>query len=95
MPRLVPSDSPQATPTDLETRALATVMGRLVDAGLLRPWLQEHCPTEHYGLCAYLDGLPTTSRAFLWYPESPLQRQGGWEATRAEYGRIVRGTLTV
>lgn len=70
------------------------LMGRLVDAGLLRPWLQEHCPTEHYGLCAYLDGLPTTSRAFLWYPESPLQRQGGWEATRAEYGRIVRGTLT-
>ena len=70
------------------------LMGRLVDAGLLRPWLEEHCPTEPYGLCAYLDSLPITSRAFLWYPESPLQRQGGWEATRAEYGRIVRGTLT-
>ncbi|MBK6627598.1 MAG: hypothetical protein IPJ87_10705 [Flavobacteriales bacterium] len=70
------------------------LMGRLVDAGLLRPWLQEHCTTEHYGLCAYLDSIPTTSRAFLWYPESPLQRQGGWEVTRAEYGRIVWGTLT-
>ncbi len=70
------------------------LMGRLVDAGLLQPWLQEHCPTERYGICAYLDSLPATSRAFLWYPESPLQRQGGWEATREEYGRIVRGTLT-
>ncbi len=70
------------------------LMGRLVDSGILPVWLHEHCTTESFGICAYADSLPSTSRGFLWHPDSPLQRQGGWEATREEYGRIVRGTLT-
>ena len=72
----------------------AFLMGRSIDTGVLRPWLEEHCPAEHYGICAYIDSLPTSSKAFLWGANSPLAKQGGWEATRGEYGRIVLGTFT-
>ena len=72
----------------------AFLMGRSIDTGVLRPWLEEHCPAEHYGICAYIDSLPISSKAFLWGGNSPLVKQGGWEATREEYGRIVRGTFT-
>lgn len=69
-------------------------LGHMVDTGMLRPYLEEHCPTEHFGICAYMDSLPTNSEAFLWWPDSPVAEQGGWLATRAEYGRIMRGSLT-
>ncbi len=72
----------------------AFLMGRSIDTGVLRPWLEAHCPTEHYGICAYIDSLPTNSKAFLWGGDSPLVKQGGWEATREEYGRIVLATFT-
>ena len=72
----------------------AFLMGRSIDTGLLRPWLEEHCPAEHYGICAYIDSLPPSSKAFLWGGNSPLVKQGGWDATREEYGRIIRGTFT-
>ncbi len=69
-------------------------MGRMLDAGMLRPYLLEHCATEHFGICAYMDSLPQNSEAFLWWDSSPLAKQGGWEATKEEYGRIVRGSFT-
>ncbi|MBK8340649.1 MAG: hypothetical protein IPK99_11950 [Flavobacteriales bacterium] len=70
------------------------LMGRMLDTGMLRPYLVEHCPTEHFGICSYMDSLPTHSQALLWWESSPVARQGGWEATREEYDRIVRGSLT-
>lgn len=72
----------------------AFLMGRLIDTGILRPWLEEHCAAERYGICAYVDSLPANSKEFLWWGDSPLVKQGGWDATREEYGRIVRGTFT-
>ena len=69
-------------------------MGRMLDVGMLRPYLEAHCATEHFGICAYTDSLPPSSEAFLWWDSSPLAKQGGWEATKEEYGRIVRGSFT-
>jgi hypothetical protein len=69
------------------------LMGRLVETGMLPKWLDEHCPGAHYGICAYREDLPTTSKEFLWSDASPMRLQGGASATRAEYDAIVRSTL--
>lgn len=71
----------------------AFLMGRMIDLGMLRPYLEEHCPTEHFGLCAYKDNLPADGQEFIWGGSSPMAKEGGWAATRAEYGRIVYGSL--
>lgn len=68
-------------------------MGRMIDLGMLEPYLEEHCPAEHYGICAYKNDLPANSASFLWGSDSPVAKQGGWEATREEYGRIVRSSF--
>lgn len=70
------------------------LMGRMIDAGMLKPFLDEHCPTAHYRLCAYKDSLPTRAQEFLWWGNSPLAREGGWDATRPEYDAIIRASLT-
>ena len=70
------------------------LMGHLVDTGMLKAYLDEHCATEHYAICAYADSLPSTSGAFLWSDDSPVAKEGGWAATRQEYDGIVRGTFT-
>jgi hypothetical protein len=69
-------------------------MGRMLDSGMLKAYLDEHCADEHFGICTYKDSLPPNSDAFLWWGSSPVTKQGGWEATRDEYGRIVRGSFT-
>ncbi len=69
-------------------------MGRMIDTGMLKPYLDEHCPTDQFGICAYRDSLPKNSQAFLWSNESPIAKQGGWQATKEEYSRIVRGSFT-
>ena len=69
------------------------LMGRMVDSGMLPAWLDAHCPKEQLALCAYRDHLPANSQLFLWDADSPLQHMGGWEATRQEYGHIVRSSF--
>lgn len=66
------------------------LLGRLVDTGMLEPLLREECPTHQWTLCAYVDSLPPTGRQFLWSEKSPLNRMGGWDATRSEYGAVAR-----
>lgn len=71
------------------------LLGRLLDTGILRPWLDEHCADGAYALCAYKDSLPANSTAFLWdIHGSPLYKQGGWAATRPAYERIVHDVLS-
>lgn len=70
------------------------LMGRMLDTGMLKAYLDEHCPTTDYGICAYRDKLPERSEHFLWHDDSPLSLQGGWDATQAEYGTIVKGSFS-
>ncbi len=66
------------------------LMGRLIDTGMLEPLLREECPTHHWRICQHVDSLPATGRQFLWWPESPLNEMGGWDATRDEYTEVTR-----
>lgn len=70
------------------------LLGRMIDMGMLQPFLEEHCATEHFALCAHIDSLPPTSAAFLWAADSPVMKEGGWGATREEYMRILKGSVT-
>ncbi len=70
------------------------IIGRMVDSGMLKMYLDDYCAERNYRLCQYKDSLPTTSRKFHWDGESPLYKEGGWGAPEAEYRSIVWGTLT-
>lgn len=66
---------------------------RLIDAGIMNDWLDEHCP-DGSGLCQYRGTMPATTNEFLWSPSSPLYAMGGWEATAKDYQGVVRSALT-
>ena len=70
------------------------IIGRMVDSGMLKMYLDDHCGEAKYRLCEYKDSLPQNSRAFHWDGNSPLYKEGGWGAPEAEYRAIVWGTLT-
>lgn len=70
------------------------IMSRMVENGITREYLKEHCPTEPSTLCPYKDQLPERQWGFMWDSSSPLYKAGGWQATEAEYTRIIRKTLT-
>ena len=70
------------------------IIGRMVDNGLLKMYLDDQCAAKNYRLCLYKDSLPENSRKFHWDSSSPLYREGGWGAPEAEYRAIVWGTLT-
>lgn len=63
------------------------LIGRLNQMGLLKPFLQEECgKSGNWGLCAYIDAIP---HDFLWDPESPLNKTGGWAANKADYEQTL------
>jgi uncharacterized membrane protein (DUF485 family) len=72
------------------------LIGRFIDSGLLKQYLDDHCATSNYRLCNYKDSLPVNSRLFHWEADSPLTKEGGWgnKVTEKEYRQIVKGTLT-
>ncbi|PZF73928.1 hypothetical protein [Taibaiella soli] len=68
-------------------------LGAMLDQGLLKPYLDDHCPTAGYKICAYKDSLPGDANEFLWSENSPLYRTGGWEANKLEYNKIMYGSM--
>ena len=70
------------------------LMGRLLDSGVLGSFLNDKCGQHDYILCPYKDSLPIDSRALLWDGNSPLAKQGGWEATAKPYRKIIFGVMT-
>ncbi|MBL7951824.1 MAG: hypothetical protein JNM62_08890 [Flavobacteriales bacterium] len=69
------------------------LMSRLVETGMLKTWLAEHCATDPVRLCLYRDSLPTTNKAFMWGEHSPLRTEGGAAAVQAEYAHIINATF--
>lgn len=75
--------------------------GRLIEIGVLKPYLKENCENENFQLCSQLDDIPPHAWVFLWDAESPLYSGGCndrgmefcWESKNQEYGEIVKGIL--
>jgi len=67
------------------------MLARLVADGPAVAYLREHCPQEHFALCADLNRIPMDASSFLWRLQGPLESAGGPDALRAEAGAIVLG----
>lgn len=70
------------------------LMGKMLDNGILKSYLDDNCTTEKYALCSCKNSLPETSRDLLWDIDSPLQRNGDWKNSEAEYNAILSGIAT-
>jgi hypothetical protein len=68
-------------------------MGRLSENGILKSYLDKSCGSEHYAICKYKDSLPDKAVNFLFLPNSPLNKEGGWERNKTEYSTIIRKTF--
>ncbi len=69
-------------------------IGALLDQGILKPYLDEHCKTEKFNLCVYKDKLPEDANFFLWDINSPLYKSGGWAGNKMDFVKINNGTFT-
>ena len=70
------------------------LMGALVEHGIAKTYLDEHCEEIDYAFCTYKDSLPAKAWDFLWNDESPFYKLGGWKGTKDEFNAIIKGTLT-
>jgi hypothetical protein len=69
-------------------------MGAMVEHGIAKRYLDEHCADGNYQLCQYKDSLPQRAYEFVWDEESPVYKMGGWKATKTEFNEIIHNTLT-
>lgn len=73
------------------------MLGRLVQDGLAKRYLDEFCPTGKVRLilCRYRDKFPPTANQFLWHHSPGFDALGGWTgaAAETEAKAIINGTL--
>jgi len=65
------------------------IMGRLLDSGVLKLYLDEHCGQKENVLCLQKDSLPESSRELHWSSNSPVHQSGGWEGSESAYWSII------
>jgi hypothetical protein len=69
------------------------VLARVIYDGPGMAVLRRDCPWANWRLCPFLDNFPPTSDAFLWTPDSPLNRAGGAKLVSQDADAIVRAAL--
>lgn len=71
------------------------LFGRLVQDGLAKRWLDDHCPAPGIKLCELRHRLPATADDFLWNGGSPFQDIGGWKGdAEPELKRLTWAAVT-
>jgi hypothetical protein len=70
------------------------LMGKMLDSGVLKTYLNDKCDKKDLALCAFKDSLPTTNRELLWDLQSPVNALGGWEACEKEFKNTFIGIFT-
>lgn len=70
------------------------LMGKMLDSGVLKSFLDDNCATKKYSLCDCKNVLPESSRNLLWDVDSPLQRNGDWKNSEEDYNRVLAGIAT-
>jgi hypothetical protein len=71
------------------------VFSRMVQDGIVKRYLADHCPDTTIRLCAYQAELPLTADDWLWNGESAIYKLGGFEKFEPEARRIVIESLTL
>ena len=70
------------------------LMGKMLDSGVLKSFLDDKCKEDNYVLCQCKDSLPVNSRILLWDPKSPLYKNGGWEDSQKPFNKILVDIFT-
>ncbi len=70
------------------------LMGKLVETGILKIYLDKNCDLKHYRICTFKDSLPPAAWEFVWDAPSPLYKTGGWDSNKNEYNAIFRHILS-
>lgn len=70
-------------------------MGAMVQHGVAKAYLDERCANADLKLCAWKDRLPEKAYQFHWDKDGPMGSYSGWPEANAEFGPIIRETLTV
>jgi hypothetical protein len=69
------------------------LFGRLVEDGIVARYLDDRCPDAALRLCAYKASMPDDADDWLWDPDSPFRKLGGWEGIQGEERAIILATL--
>jgi hypothetical protein len=69
------------------------LFGRLVQDGIVTRYLDRVCPDPTLRICAYRNELPASADDWMWWPESPFFKLGGWKEFTPEAERIIVGTI--
>lgn len=72
----------------------AFFMGAMVEHGIAKAYLDEHCGKEELKFCQYKDSLPGRAYEFLWDANSPFYKMGGFKETKEEFSTIIYGSMT-
>jgi hypothetical protein len=70
------------------------LMGKMLDSGVLKSYLDDNCASKKYELCECKDSLPDNSRKLLWDAKSPLQKKGDWKNSETGYNEILTDIAT-
>ena len=73
------------------------MMAKLSETGVLEKYLHEHCSTSPTPLCNYCMDHIYTNDEFLWSPDGPFAKMGGFDSIatiKKEYGAVVHDILT-
>lgn len=70
------------------------LVGKLCENGMLKVILDENCEKENWKLCAYRNELPHTAWQFVWDPESPVMKEGGWKPMESELNDILQKSVS-
>lgn len=69
------------------------LVGKLVETGVLKQYLDDNCSTQELKMCQYKNELPEFAYLYIWH-ESPFLKIGGWENSAPEHNKIIKGVFT-
>lgn len=61
-------------------------VNKLMEVGILETFLDNECGDGRYKMCEFKDEF---GHDFLWDPQSPLYKTGGWAANRDEFEKLL------
>ena len=68
-------------------------MGSMVEHGIARAYLAEHCRQDQFKLCKWRDRLPERSFEFVWNEKAAMGEYTNWQEASDEFGRIIEESL--
>lgn len=66
---------------------------RMAEAGILQRYLEEHCGSNEFKLCARIGSIPHDANDFLWDEDTPLNVYANRQEMEDELGRIASGSF--